>query len=227
MLAFDHLRHEVTVLANVLRRGRPRTGLRDARPPRSPTCASGWPRRCPACAAGRREAPGLHLEHRLGGYAAAVERAKEYIRAGDVYQVVPSQRWSARGAGRRVLDLSRPADRQPEPVHVLPRLRGLRAGRRLARVARQGQRPPRRAAADRRHAAACPHDRGGRRARQEPARRREGARRARDAGRPRPQRPRPGLRVRLRERRRADGRRDVLPRHAHRQLGLRHAARRT
>jgi anthranilate synthase component 1 len=29
------------------------------------------------------------------GYAAAVERAKEYIRAGDVYQVVPSQRWSA------------------------------------------------------------------------------------------------------------------------------------
>ena len=29
------------------------------------------------------------------GYAAAVERAKEYIRAGDIYQVVPSQRWSA------------------------------------------------------------------------------------------------------------------------------------
>jgi anthranilate synthase component 1 len=29
------------------------------------------------------------------GYAEAVERAKEYIRAGDVYQVVPSQRWSA------------------------------------------------------------------------------------------------------------------------------------
>ena len=29
------------------------------------------------------------------GYAAAVERAKEYIRAGDAYQVVPSQRWSA------------------------------------------------------------------------------------------------------------------------------------
>ena len=30
-----------------------------------------------------------------GGYAAAVERVKEYIRAGDAYQVVPSQRWSA------------------------------------------------------------------------------------------------------------------------------------
>ena len=29
------------------------------------------------------------------GYAAAVDRVKEYIRAGDAYQVVPSQRWSA------------------------------------------------------------------------------------------------------------------------------------
>jgi len=29
------------------------------------------------------------------GYAAAVERIKEHIRAGDAYQVVPSQRWSA------------------------------------------------------------------------------------------------------------------------------------
>ena len=29
------------------------------------------------------------------GYRAAVEKAKEYIRAGDIFQVVPSQRWSA------------------------------------------------------------------------------------------------------------------------------------
>ena len=35
------------------------------------------------------------------GYEAAVERAKEYIRAGDVYQVVPSQRWSGRLPGAR------------------------------------------------------------------------------------------------------------------------------
>ncbi len=28
-----------------------------------------------------------------GGYLAAVEKAKEYIRAGDIFQVVPSQRW--------------------------------------------------------------------------------------------------------------------------------------
>jgi anthranilate synthase component 1 len=30
------------------------------------------------------------------GYKAAVEKAKEYIRAGDIFQVVPSQRWSQR-----------------------------------------------------------------------------------------------------------------------------------
>ncbi|GHF53328.1 anthranilate synthase component I [Seohaeicola zhoushanensis] len=29
------------------------------------------------------------------GYMAAVEKAKEYIRAGDIFQVVPSQRWTA------------------------------------------------------------------------------------------------------------------------------------
>lgn len=29
------------------------------------------------------------------GYKAAVEKAKEYIRAGDIFQVVPSQRWTA------------------------------------------------------------------------------------------------------------------------------------
>src|SRR5919199_1835443 len=31
----------------------------------------------------------------FAGYATAVERVKDYIRAGDAYQVVPSQRWSA------------------------------------------------------------------------------------------------------------------------------------
>jgi anthranilate synthase component 1 len=31
-----------------------------------------------------------------GGYKAAVERAKDYIRAGDIFQVVPSQRWAQR-----------------------------------------------------------------------------------------------------------------------------------
>jgi anthranilate synthase component 1 len=49
----------------------------------------------PQAVPGRRAMP--EFESNLGpdGYAHAVERAKEYIRAGDIYQVVPSQRWSA------------------------------------------------------------------------------------------------------------------------------------
>ena len=53
-------------------------------------------------------------------------------------------------------------------------------------------------------------------ARRGAAGRREGARRARDAGRPRPQRRRPRLRARHRARAAADGDRALLARHAHR-----------
>ena len=49
----------------------------------------------PQAAAGRREPPEFTSNMGHEGYMAAVERAKEYIRAGDAYQVVPSQRWSA------------------------------------------------------------------------------------------------------------------------------------
>src|SRR3954451_20250720 len=94
MLAFDHLRHEVTVLANVfveddLERayGTAVAAIAEVRE----RLAAPVPR----VRAGRREP--LEFASNIGsdGYAAAVERAKEYIRAGDVYQVVPSQRWSA------------------------------------------------------------------------------------------------------------------------------------
>ena len=49
----------------------------------------------PRSRAGRREPPAFESNLGAGGYAKAVERCKEYIRAGDAYQVVPSQRWSA------------------------------------------------------------------------------------------------------------------------------------
>src|SRR5207244_8381748 len=45
--------------------------------------------------AGVREPPEYTSNMGAHGFAAAVERVKEYIRAGDAYQVVPSQRWSA------------------------------------------------------------------------------------------------------------------------------------
>ncbi|PIE14884.1 MAG: anthranilate synthase component I [Rhodobacterales bacterium] len=39
-------------------------------------------------------APELHSNFSHQGYKNAVNRAKDYIRAGDIFQVVPSQRWS-------------------------------------------------------------------------------------------------------------------------------------
>jgi anthranilate synthase component I len=94
LLAFDHLRHEVTVLANVVAEGDLEAAYDDAAAAiadvrerlRGPV---------PQASRGRREPPEYLTNLGPGGYADAVERAKEYIRAGDIYQVVPSQRWSA------------------------------------------------------------------------------------------------------------------------------------
>jgi anthranilate synthase component 1 len=94
LLAFDHLRHEVTVLANVVSEGdvdrayqEAASAIADVRERlRGPV---------PQVGVGRKEPPSFSSNLGSDGYAEAVERAKEYIRAGDVYQVVPSQRWSA------------------------------------------------------------------------------------------------------------------------------------
>jgi anthranilate synthase component I len=94
MLAFDHLKHEVTVLANVFVEDDLDRAYADAASAISEVrerLAAPVPR----ARAGRREAPAFNSNIGSDGYAAAVERAQEYIRAGDVYQVVPSQRWSA------------------------------------------------------------------------------------------------------------------------------------
>jgi anthranilate synthase component 1 len=94
LLAFDHLRHEVTVLANVFAEedldrsyAEAAAAIAEVRERlRGPV---------PAVRAERRDPPEFESNIGSDGYAAAVEHAKEYIRAGDVYQVVPSQRWSA------------------------------------------------------------------------------------------------------------------------------------
>src|SRR3954454_9709577 len=94
LLAFDHFTHTVTVLANVFAEGdidasyaSAVAAIADVRErlaapvPRTP--------------AARRDPPRYASNLGSDGYARAVERVKEYIRAGDAYQVVPSQRWSA------------------------------------------------------------------------------------------------------------------------------------
>jgi anthranilate synthase component 1 len=95
LLAFDHFTHTVTVLAYVLdaeddvERSYERAveAIADVRERlRAPV-----PRSEPS----RPDPPAWTSNIGSEGYAEAVERAKEHIRAGDAYQIVPSQRWSA------------------------------------------------------------------------------------------------------------------------------------
>jgi anthranilate synthase component I len=94
LLAFDHLRHEVTVISNVF----VEDDLEGAYAQAAGAIADVRERLAapvPRAAAGTRAPPEFESNVGSEGFAEAVERAKEYIRAGDVYQVVPSQRWSA------------------------------------------------------------------------------------------------------------------------------------
>ncbi len=108
LVAFDHLRHEVTVLANVT--GGDRSGAGQARPlahdedleraygDAANAIAEVKERLAgpvPQIGRGKVEPPEFVSNIGSEGFAEAVERAKEYIRAGDAYQVVPSQRWTA------------------------------------------------------------------------------------------------------------------------------------
>jgi anthranilate synthase component I len=93
LVAFDHLRHEVTILANVFAEDDVESSYAEA------TAAIAEVRErlaapAPRANASRREPPEFESNMGTGGYERAVEATKEYIRAGDAYQVVPSQRWS-------------------------------------------------------------------------------------------------------------------------------------
>jgi len=94
LLAFDHLTHEVSVLAHVRVGGDVEVAYAEA----ARAIAEVRERLAaplPRAVTEAREAPAFVSNLGPGGYARAVEEAKEHIRAGDVYQVVPSQRWSA------------------------------------------------------------------------------------------------------------------------------------
>ncbi len=126
-------------------------------------------------------------------YRKMVERAKEYILAGDILQAVLSLRFETpllRGSVRR---LPGAAGAEPFAVHVLsPSGRSPPAGG-LARGDGPQNGRRRDPAADRRHPPARPVGRGGPEPGAGAAGRRQGAGRARHAGRPGPQRPGAGL----------------------------------
>lgn len=94
LLAFDHLRRELTILANVFAGNDLDQAYADA-----VAAIADVRERLGAPVPRVRRDPGAppEWESNVGseGYARGVEIAKEYIRAGDIYQVVPSQRWSA------------------------------------------------------------------------------------------------------------------------------------
>jgi anthranilate synthase component 1 len=94
LLAFDHLRRELTILANVFAGDDFDQGYSDA----VSAIADVRERLTAPVPQVRREpCDPPRWESNVGneGYARGVEVAKDYIRAGDIYQVVPSQRWSA------------------------------------------------------------------------------------------------------------------------------------
>ncbi len=113
MVVFDHLKHTVTILANAdldaepdVERAYEAAGatigeVREA-------LAGPVPR--VELPLGEREMPEFHSNVTRERFEAMVERIVRYIHAGDAFQVVPSQRWSA-----------------PSPVEAFSIYRGLRA----------------------------------------------------------------------------------------------------
>jgi anthranilate synthase component 1 len=108
IVAFDHLKHTVTILANAYvdeddaAHERAREAIREVRE----RLAGPLPR--PAAAP--RPEPSFESNMPREAFEAMVARIVEYVHAGDAFQVVPSQRWSA-----------------PVPVEPFSIYRGLRA----------------------------------------------------------------------------------------------------
>jgi len=95
IVAFDHLSHQVTVISNMLIE--PGSDVDAAYNDASAVIAEIRERLSGAVPRQQHsEVPLGKFTSNMGeqGYAEAVDKVKEYVRAGDVLQVVPSQRWS-------------------------------------------------------------------------------------------------------------------------------------
>jgi anthranilate synthase component I len=114
LVVFDHLKHTVTILANADLQSEPDVERAYEQAARvigevRRVLAGPVPRGDPAQALAR-EMPAFESNMSQAGFEAIVRRVVEYIYAGDAFQVVPSQRWSA-----------------PVPVEAFSIYRGLRA----------------------------------------------------------------------------------------------------
>jgi anthranilate synthase component 1 len=99
LVTFDHLKHTVTILANADLRAEPdverayATAANTISEVRS-ALAGPVPRDTSAPKGGR-ELPRFQSNMERARFEGMVERIVEYVHAGDAFQVVPSQRWSA------------------------------------------------------------------------------------------------------------------------------------
>ncbi|HWX87249.1 MAG TPA: anthranilate synthase component I [Solirubrobacteraceae bacterium] len=125
LVAFDHLKHTITILANVDLHAEPdseraqevaarkiaevRACLAGPVPLARATGTQGTSNVTSAGSVGARKVPRFEPNMSRQGFEAMVDRIVQYIYAGDAFQVVPSQRWSA-----------------PVPVEAFSIYRGLR-----------------------------------------------------------------------------------------------------
>jgi anthranilate synthase component I len=112
LVVFDHLKHTITILANVYADGDTEAAYTRAVQTLTELrarLAGPVPRSLRGSTAGR-VMPSFRSNMTREQFEANVTRIVEYIHAGDAYQVVPSQRWSA-----------------PVPVEAFSIYRGLRA----------------------------------------------------------------------------------------------------
>jgi len=113
LVVFDHLKHTITILANADVQAEPdieRAYSAAVRAIAEVRAQLTGPVPRPERLAGSRPHPEFHSNMTRERFEAIVARIVEYIYAGDAFQVVPSQRWSA-----------------PVPVEAFSIYRGLRA----------------------------------------------------------------------------------------------------
>ena len=156
----------------------------------------------------------LRSNHTRERFEEQVRKAKYHIAAGDIYQVVLSQRFEAEVTVDPFTVYRALRHVNPSPYMYFIRMGGVSVVGLVARDAGAGRRLARRDASDCRHAAPRTQRGGGPAAGRGAEAEREGARRARHARRPRPQRRRPRLRIRVGARAAVHGARALLARDA-------------
>ena len=221
IIAFDHVQHRLWIVRNVFTDGEGSLRKNTTRPSAQFAKRAGNsnnPSRRKAARrslASKRSPLNVKSNFRRAEYLAAVKKCKEYIRAGDIFQVVVSQRFSAKTKAASVRHLSR-ASRASilRPISFICRLHDVSvvgsSPEMLVKV--QGRdvfyRPI---------AGTLPRGKDeaeDQRLEEQMLAERKRTRRAHHARRPRPQRSRPRLRIRQCESRAAHDRRALLPRHA-------------